>query len=205
MNKDIPYYSQWESPELVTDILQKKIKASEDPNWKNSGAETPEEYEFWSWNICGMACLKSILDFTFKEKLKTINLAKDCAEYGGYKIEGNRIEGLYYKPFCKYVGEKFNLKASFFGQDLTIPIVEKGLTENSFFILSVNKLIRNFRDREPAKKGGHLVLVTGIDPKSRYIYIHNPSGYSGISQIHYKVPYTEFLKFFAKRGIIIRI
>ncbi|MEK7571158.1 MAG: hypothetical protein AAB553_02700 [Patescibacteria group bacterium] len=61
LHKNIPYFSQWESPTLVDTIVRKKISAKDDPRWKNSGAKTKAEYELWSHNTCGMACLKMIL------------------------------------------------------------------------------------------------------------------------------------------------
>src|SRR5581483_419670 len=55
VHKNVPYYSQWESKQLVGKILSHEISAKEDMKWKNSGAETKEEYELWSFNVCGMA------------------------------------------------------------------------------------------------------------------------------------------------------
>src|SRR3990167_6800417 len=87
----IPYFSQWESPKLVGKIIERKILARDDQKWKNSGAKSPEEYEYWSWNICGMACLKMILASKFSKNYKMIELAKKCEEYGAYVHNGGHL------------------------------------------------------------------------------------------------------------------
>lgn len=58
----VPYYAQWESPDLVPDIIAGTLSAADDPLWQKSGAASPEEYAFWSWRLCGMACLRMALD-----------------------------------------------------------------------------------------------------------------------------------------------
>jgi len=84
------YYSQWESKELVDKILKGEISAKDDPNWSKSGAENQLEYLNWSWNACGMAFFKMILKKRKNKIFKIIDLAKECTEFGGYKI--NEIE-----------------------------------------------------------------------------------------------------------------
>src|SRR3972149_7529666 len=59
--KNVPYYSQWESPALVRKIIRDEVSPQEDPLWKRSGAKSPQEYELWSSNMCGMAFLKKII------------------------------------------------------------------------------------------------------------------------------------------------
>ena len=48
----MPYHSQWVSRELIGDIINGRISAAADPLWMLSGANSPEEYEFWAKNIC---------------------------------------------------------------------------------------------------------------------------------------------------------
>ena len=56
-----PFYSQWESPELVPSFLDGSLTAEQDPRWHRSGAASPAEYAYWVVKICGLACLKMIL------------------------------------------------------------------------------------------------------------------------------------------------
>jgi hypothetical protein len=84
--KNIPYFSQWESPELVESILTNKTDASNDPNWKSSGAKTKQEYSLWSANGCGMACTKMILANESGKIIPIVELGEKSAEYGTYTL-----------------------------------------------------------------------------------------------------------------------
>jgi|SRR5215213_9575541 len=66
LHHNVPYFSQWESPKLNKQILEKKISTDDDPRWEDSGALTKQEYNQWSWSGCGMACTKMILAKTSK-------------------------------------------------------------------------------------------------------------------------------------------
>jgi hypothetical protein len=61
MIHNVPYYSQWESPELVGEIVTGRISATEDPLWHRSGAADPAEYAWWAGRLCGVACLRMAL------------------------------------------------------------------------------------------------------------------------------------------------
>jgi len=198
----IPFFSQWESAQLVEDIVKGKIWASSDPKWKNSGAESTEEYIYWSWNICGMACLKMILADKFDKEYKLIELAKSCESYGGYRRNGNKIEGLFYKPFSVFLKQDYGLKARVWGWFLTIGRIRKEIEKGNYVMASVNAHIRDL-GKEPMFKGGHLVLVTGYDRESHVLYLHNPSGFWKQSQQNFEITENDFRKYFAGRGIVI--
>ncbi len=200
--KKIPYFSQWESWELVGEIIGGRIKAREDPKWKLSGAKTSEEYEYWSWNICGMACLKMILASKFGEEHKTIELAKKCEEYGGYVQNGEKIDGLFYKPFCKFLANEFQIKAKIFRIFLTIGGIKREIQKGNYFIVSVSSSIRDAA-KTPEHKGGHLILITGFDDRKKTLFLHNPSGFYGKTQENHEISEKDFCKFFAGRGILI--
>jgi hypothetical protein len=200
---EMPYYAQWESPELVDSILQRMISAKADPKWINSGAATAEEYEYWSWNTCGMSCLKSILKYTHGLDFPTIQLARRCAAFGGYKQNQNDIEGLYYQPFVDFIKADFNLDARV-SSNLTISDIISEIANQNFVIVSVHPSIRD-PHTIPMRKGGHLVLVTGynLEDQSGALYVHDPSGYYLKSQQYALISLGDFNKFFANRGIII--
>jgi hypothetical protein len=217
---DIPYFSQFESRELIEDLLTAKIRSNSDPKWHSSGAESVEEYEQWSWNICGIACLKMILAFKLKKNYATIGLAKKALEYDAYKIVkshkdiefldnrqifiefGKSIEGMGYRAFCKFLKEEFRLKARV-AIELPLSRIKYELHKNNFVIISVHLTINRPEAEEPEKKGGHLVLVTGFDNKKKTLTIHNPSGFFNKSQEHLELSEKDFRKFYAGRGIII--
>lgn len=208
--KNMPYFAQWESRKLVDDIVHNRISALADPLWKNSGAENPAEYLHWSWNGCGMACLKMILAYKTKKVIPLVELGKKCVGYGGYKInqkEWNKdnfsesIDGLFYKPFVEFIKKEFNLDAKIVSPLLVSEIID-GLDNGKFVIVSVSPSIRNY-GKKPIKRGGHLVFVVGFDLNKKLIFIHNPSGVSKKSQEYYPVPLRDFKRFFACRGVII--
>lgn len=199
---DIPYFSQWESKELVEDFVEGKKSAKTDPRWKLSGAKTLNEYDMWSWNVCGMTCFKMVLAKKLGKEHKTIKMARECEKYGGYKVTEKEIEGLYYDPFVIYVKDKFGLEAKVIRNFLTVSKIKRELVKGSFPIVSVNWRIRNPESR-PEKKGGHLVLMTGFDNSKKTLFLHNPSGFYKQSQENFEITEKDFKKFFAGRGILI--
>ncbi len=198
----VPYFSQWETPEMTLPVLAEgAVALHRDPNWRNSGAETIEDYARWAMNVCGMACLKMILAAR-GEAHPILSLARACTAYGGYVVNeaDASIKGLIYAPFVTFVRERFGLTAEVKTQVPTesIPAI---LAENTFFIASVSSAIR-WPEREPPGKGGHLVLVTAADAQS--LRFHNPSGHDRASQADVSLPLSTFDRFFANRGIAVR-
>ncbi len=201
LHAHVPYYSQWESPELVADILAEKIAAQDDPRWRNSGASSPEEYALWSWNGCGMACLKMILAHKREKTVPLVTLAKKCMEYRGYREPLKTSPGLFYKPFCTFVEKEYDLDAKPVSA-LTFSEISRTLAKSGYVIASVNAEIHE-PERRPNKAGGHLVLIIGYDKNKKTLTFHNPSGRNADSQQNVELPYQQFKKFFAQKGIIV--
>lgn len=198
-----PYFSQWETPAMTLPVLARGGSALlDDPLWRDSGAETVEDYARWAVNICGMACLKMILA-TSGDIHPTLALARGCTAYGGYVVdeEDGSIKGLIYAPFVRFVRERFGLDA-----EVMTPIDTAALPgllrQKRFFIASVNSAIR-WPDQPPPSKGGHLVLVTSASADS--IRFHNPSGHDVASQADVSLPLAIFDRFFANRGIAVSL
>lgn len=203
---NIPYFSQWESPELVEKIILGDIlEATKDPKWKNSGAINKQEYLNWSWNMCGMACLKMILSYKKFLTPPLVTLGKMALNEGCYrinnssKVPGDYLDGLYHYPFLKFVEKKFGLIAQA-SQTLIIPEIVNQMGRGRLIIASVSPQIRS--GKETFNKGGHLVVITGYDLKQKCLYINNPSGFYGQSQKNFKVTFKDFSKYFSNRGII---
>lgn len=201
---NIPYYSQWESPELAGKILTGELSPRADPLWRRSGAVSPREYEYWSKKICGMACLKSILKYVRGLDVPSITLAKKCATYGGYQTSGISIhKGLRYKPFTVFIGREYGL-TSRFSTNLSVRNIVTEIAKENFVIASVSSSIRDHRST-PRRKGGHLVLITGynLQKGKESLTYHDPSGFYLRSQRNVSISLSDFNKFFARRGIII--
>lgn len=197
----VPYFSQWETPEMTLSVLAEGSAALlRDPLWRQSGAETVEDYARWAVNVCGMACLKMILAAR-GELHPTLALARACTAYGGYVVNelDASIKGLIYAPFVTYVRERFGLSAETMTGVATESIPGL-LADRPFFIASVNSGIR-WPERTPPSKGGHLVLVTAASGET--LRFHNPSGHDAASQADVTLPLAVFDQFFANRGIAI--
>lgn len=199
--QQVPYFSQWETPDMTLPLLAEGPSAlTRDQLWRNSGAQTIEEYVRWAVNVCGMACLKMILAAR-GEIHPTLDLARACTAYGGYVVNeiDASIKGLIYAPFVKFVSERFELTAETMTNVDTAAIPEL-LARRQLFIASVHSTIR-WPEREPPTKGGHLVLVTAASPET--VRFHNPSGHDRASQADVTLPLSTFDRFFANRGIAI--
>lgn len=201
----VPYFGQWESWDLIGKILKKELSAADDPLWRKSGAKTKAEYVLWSWNGCGMACLKMILSYLKKKEYPLVTLGKICMEYGGYKPSSkvNDLLGLFYAPFVTFIQKEFGLKGrvvSLFSVDETIYALDQG----NVVIASVSPLIRNVNVK-PSSKGGHLVLIVGYDVRRSELIFHNPSGDTKTSQEFVHISFSDFERFFANRGIIVHL
>lgn len=201
LHKNVPYFSQWESPELVEKIINQEMGGDEDPKWRKSGAKTKDEYAAWSWNGCGMACTKMLVAHLWDREVPLVELGKKCAEYGGYTLPVEDSNGLIYGPYVKFVKEELGLKAK-----PTIPLlireIIENLSEGKYVIASVSPKIRHTSDK-PKVRGGHLVLMLGYDLEERLFYFHNPSGFTKDTQEYASIGFADFKKFFGGRGIII--
>lgn len=198
---EVAYFAQWESPELIEKILAKKISPQDDPLWKRSGAISTKEYAYWSWNACGMACLKMLLVHKKNLLIPLVTLAKECLRYGGYRLPLETSPGLFYRPFCTFVKAKYGLRAKPISA-LTITEITHILSRRGYVIASVDPTIRT-PEHTSSQKGGHLVLIIGYNKNEQALYLHNPSGSNATNQSFVKLTYKQFHKFFANKGIAV--
>jgi hypothetical protein len=196
----VPYFSQWESRDLVEKIVTKQIAAADDPRWQESGAKNVAEYTSWSWSCCGMACLKMILAHQQRKVVPLVMLGKQCVKYGGYRLPLETSPGLFYKPFVNFIKQDFGLNGTAVGA-LTLDEIKHAVSNGGYAIVSVTPEIR-FPSQQPIKHGGHLVLVFGYDDKKKLIFLHNPSGFKD-SQENVALSYAQFRTFFDHKGILI--
>lgn len=206
----MPYYSQLVSSDLMDDIFSGKISASSDPRWKESGASTKEEYAIWAHNCCGIACFKMILEKKSSKKASLVELGKLCKSYGGYTDNklaqskndyANYYNGLFYKPFIKFIKKEFQVDGYVVSPMVPKEIIQVLDTEK-YVIASVHPGIKNPHVK-PSGKKGHLILVIGYDTKKKLFYLHNPSGVYKKSQEYAEVSFSDFNRYFTRRGIII--
>jgi len=197
---NVPYFSQWESPELAAEFIDGSRRAADDPRWAASGASTPEEYEFWSHKVCGLACLKMIMAWRGLPVPPTMRLVERALAAGAYLPDGERVRGLIYRPFADWVSAEYGIAAEV-AADLPMDSLIALAAAGSPVIASVHSWIR-WPGRIPPERGGHLVLVTGVSGGA--LKLHNPSGIYRVSQRNALVGPDDFARFAAGRGIVIR-
>ncbi|MFE4513912.1 C39 family peptidase [Kitasatospora sp. NPDC056783] len=196
---EVPYRAQWESAELVREIVEGRLDAAEDPRWGQSGAATPDDYAWWSWRLCGVACLRMALEHWWGVTPAAMTLAAECEAAGAYRRDGDGLRGLIHAPFAEYVGRRWGLAAR--ARELAPEEVSAEVAGGRLVMVSVHPSIRDPYGPEPARRGGHLVLAVGATDTA--LLIHNPSGFPGESQAFARVPWRSFGRFYAGRGIVL--
>ncbi|KKQ94444.1 MAG: hypothetical protein UT66_C0017G0007 [candidate division CPR2 bacterium GW2011_GWC1_39_9] len=206
---DVPYQCQFASPELVKDILEKKLSATDDPKWKDFGYKTKKDYEFWSLRLCGIASLKMILDYyKLTNNKKVAELTNEGVELGGYVIYDNKgnleDKGWFYKPLVE-LGKKYGLKG-YSSSYLSANHLCSLIFTNKLVIASVNPCIIRFDKLKGSESpGGHLVVVFGFKIKDGRLvgfYINNPSGKKDETRVKVYIPINTFKNAFDKKGMV---
>jgi len=198
-----PYYSQFASEKLVSDVLDKKISASDDPLWRSFGWSKKADYEFWAWRLCGLICVKMVLDtYEMSPNATIASLTHQGVELGGYDVAKDM--GWYLTPLLRLA--RFYGLAGRVRRLISTPEIAAMILNGQFFVASVNpKVIRGDIDTVPiSDKGGHLVLVWGVkirDGKVDGFYIHNPSGRKPSTQNKAFITTDRFDSAFAQRGL----
>ncbi|WP_322085473.1 C39 family peptidase [Burkholderia sp. BCC1999] len=199
---DVPYFSQWESRMLIDKFLSGELRSEDDPLWHESGAGSPEEYAQWSPHICGIACLKMMLAHRTRRVVPLLDLVRDAVTFGVYRPElGDDGKRLLYRPFVQWLGERFGIRGSVVEHTESARLDDR-LRDGHMLMASVHPGIRH-RDFEPPGRGGHLVLVLGVDAQSGDWIFHNPSGFELHTQENVTMRRDTFDRYFANRGILI--
>ncbi|MFD3439535.1 C39 family peptidase [Streptomyces sp. NPDC058685] len=195
----VPYHAQWASPDLVPAIISGAMAAADDPLWPKYGAESPEEYAWWSWRLCGVACLRMALEFWQGTAPTPMALAAECVEAGAYVLREDGLDGLIHAPFAAYAERRWGLYAES-RRDLPATDIPELVAAGRLLMLSVHPSIREL-DAPPPRRGGHLVLATGVTDE--HLLIHNPSGFPGPSQQFARVPWEVLDRYYAGRGVVL--
>ncbi|MEP7023253.1 MAG: DUF6457 domain-containing protein [Actinomycetota bacterium] len=195
-----PYYSQWESPELVPRFLDGSLASEQDPRWRCSGARTAAEYAYWARKVCGLACLKMILAARPAPVPPMMCLVERALSWRAFiPVPGtDRVQGLIYRPFADWVAAEHGIAIEV-APDLPEADLLARLQAGAVVIASVHPWVR-WPDRTPPVRGGHLVLVTGS--AGGELILNNPSGLPGQSQQGARIAVADFGRFYAGRGMI---
>lgn len=199
---NVPYVCQFATPESAELSLTKKLFPVDDPDWRNTGAISPERYAKWAFTMCGMACTSMALKYFINDNTKIVPLAEDALIRGVYSENTKEISNMKYREFARWV-KKYSLKAEIYTR-LSIRGIQYALAKGKPVIVSVNPNIREYNTALVNQKGGHLVLVTGYDVSKEILLINNPSGFvSSNTQIKYSLSFNKFNNYYAGRGILL--
>lgn len=193
-----PFFGQWESRDLIGAIIRKEVRAADDPLWALSGARDAEDYDRWSWHLCGTACLRMALAGMGIAPPPLLDLARRLAEFGGYvEQEDGWIRGLIYAGAVELLRQDYGI-ASEIVLDSPAEAIPSLLDGASGYIASVHPGIRD-PIADPPSRGGHLVLVHAAG--AGCLDFHNPSGDTREAQEVTGMALTDFARFHAERGI----
>lgn len=196
----MPYFSQWESAELVGRFIAGSLRVADDPRWAESGARTQQEYEYWAGKVCGLACLKMVMASRGIPVAPTMMLLERALTRKAYIRSGEHVQGLIYQPFASWIGEDYGIGAEVM-PNLSLDVLAAHASPRAPVIASVHKWVR-WPASNPPSRGGHLVLVTGV--RDGVFRLHNPSGLPGVSQCDALIRQADFTRFFAWRGVMIK-
>jgi hypothetical protein len=199
----IPYRSQFASPELAGELQSGRLAYEEDPRWSDFGAGTPEEYRRWARCGCGMACLQMILAARGDARIAPIaELGRRAIPYGAYEAEPPAGFGpLIYAGFVAFADAEFGLRARV-AAPLSLEELAAAVAGDEVVVASVGAEIRTLA-ADPARRGGHLVLVH--DSRDGRLRFHDPAGDAGVNSAGVWLDLAEFERFFAGRGIAVAL
>jgi hypothetical protein len=200
MRHPVPWITQYASPSLIEAIAYHGHPRADDPRWRESGAPDQETYGAWCWRWCGMACFRMALLARDGVAPTLYELALGAAEYGAYVDAPDRPRGMIYRPFADYARDKHAMEAEVI-TELDPARLLAELDAGRLVIASVSSQIR-LPQTEPAKTGGHLVLVTGHDGDR--VTFHDPAGHTPQAGVA-TLPTDVFYRFAARRGVALTL
>ncbi len=203
-----PYMSQWAAPDLNARILAGADPCG-DPDWqRQSGFSDAQEYRFWSWRICGIACFQSVLLHRRRQGLRL-----DPALASRYAIwrramavnayvpqPDGSVRGLIYAPFVDMITRLYGIPArvdAAISRDSLAGYLDRRLP----VMVSVSPKIRHAGgfNSDPAANGGHLVLCYALEQDR--VWFNNPSA-TETAPYHSSLPLEAFYSWCAGRGVV---
>lgn len=177
------------------------------------GAQNAEEFSFWAWRNCGIACVKMILDVQGKARDRSImDLTREGIELGGYILYEHEkfVDKGWFHYALVALLKKYKVSATT-KKWQTIESVAKDILEKKYVILSVLVPGRrhiaedgSFALKHGGKSGGHLLLATGVKMQGKKvlgIYVHDPRGLDKYQKDTF-VSSNIFKKIFTNRTVV---
>jgi len=203
----VPYCAQIASPELAEAIFAQGMDPARDPRWRESGAETPEEYSYWVERACGVACLKMCVEALDGPVRSLLGWARLGLERGGYLVrraeDGSQQEVGWIHGALAEMAREVGLSAQ--ARAATLEEIVACLRRDCLVIASVS--YESGDDRLPiTRQGGHLMVVVGaeqLDGAPLAFYVNNPSGRRAELQAGARLSVERFTPGYTGRIIVI--
>ena len=193
--------------------IQPDSKLTNEKHIAAFGAKDADEFTFWAWRNCGIACVKMILGVKNKVINKTImDLTKEGIELGGYILyEGKTFvdKGWFHHALVSLL-QRHGISAQM-KKWQTLESVAKDILEDKKVILSVFIPGRRFIELDGSfglKPGGtscgHLLLATGVKMSGKKVlgvYAHDPRGLKEYQKDTF-ISASVFKNIFSNRTIV---
>ncbi|WP_119072389.1 C39 family peptidase [Aggregatilinea lenta] len=202
----VPYVPQFASPDRIAAYIHDGYDGTQDPHWRNFGADDPAEYAFWAPRVCALACVKMAVEAYFPSRQPSLwELVQRGLAHGGYTVrdeEGRWVDEGWTVGAQMALAAEYGLQAV--GQGYASPLsICRAIRRGALVAASVTPELGE-RDPQPGRYGGHLVLVTGFvwegGHPAAYV-LHNPSGRTPELQAGARIPAARFEAAFAHRLI----
>ncbi len=202
----IPYAAQLASPELAEAIFGGGMPAYDDPHWAESGAETPEEYAYWTDRACGVACVKMVVEAFGGSRRPLVAWARAGVALSGYlndkRPDGSSAErGWLHSALAKLI-----LNEGFFAEPRPVELTDFPGLLNANYLLIASVSYQIGTELPVTKRGGHLVVVSGVDLDDNghlaAVIVHNPSGRSEQLRACACIPVERFAAGYTGRVIL---
>ncbi len=202
----LPYAAQVASPELAARIFVDGMDPILDPRWQESGADSPQEYAYWTGRACGVACVKMCVEAFGGPILPLVAWARRGVELGGYLSElrpdGSQAERGWLHSALADLMRAEGLQAE--PRALAISDFPTLIAAGSLIIASVSYEIGT--PLPVTRKGGHLVVVYGIELQENQVsalILNNPSGRTSEMQAGACIPVQRFEQGYTGRAIVV--
>jgi hypothetical protein len=198
-HRDVPYYTQWGSPEWVRPIVEEAADPCDDPAWQRSGFTDHDRYRFWAQRLCGLTCLEAALDYWRIAHPSRAGMLDGALAHGVYRMrDDGGVDGLIYRPFAGWAKHAFGLQVDVL-PDVPLREIAARIDRDAVVIVSVSPEIR-YPERPNRERGGHLILLHGRNDDG--VWFHNPSGVLP-QQADVYLPFATMERFFAGRGMVL--
>jgi hypothetical protein len=169
-------------------------------DWKRDGFPSEETGASWAPRGCGIACLRMLLEFSLQARGLTLqdrywDLIKRGVDEGAYCDKGWIHKGLL------KLASSYGLKGECHRGKNTRSVFE-AIRRDSLCIVSVSLAFRGGEciNGQIAGKGGHLILVYGIDAHddgSEQLICHHPSSYPELNWPDHRIDNEKFIQSFS--------